>query len=300
MVERVSIIIPTRDRHRLLTRALASALKAARATDEIIVVDDASQIGVGSVVQSFNDSRIQLVQALGKGAGHARNCGIAAATGTLLFFLDDDDELACDYIRHIVAIRAAQVPVPRFGYAPIVRCRVEKSGPSQRHKARAPSGYFDYNLPFDQRSHGFGMGFWGERALFAELGPIDETLLTNEDTEFLLRITQADIVGWYAAVVGVFVHQHNGQDGEMAHLTGRTSARSRSDAMNQIASQYAGLIAQDKSMRSYFDLRRMRLSIKDGGVADAFAVLRRNLRLKSALCFAVYVVAYSFPRRARK
>lgn len=89
----VSVVIPTYDRPRLLERAVESVLKQTYEDYEVIVVDDASPTDIRSVVDSFDDSRIQYVaHEENRGAAVARNTGIEAATGELIAFLDSDDE----------------------------------------------------------------------------------------------------------------------------------------------------------------------------------------------------------------
>src|ERR1051326_6297266 len=89
----VTIVVPTRDRHELLARALRSALAQTLGDFEVIVVDDASTTPV-ELPQLMRDGRVDLVrndQPLG--VCGARNRGMAAARGQWITFLDDDDEL---------------------------------------------------------------------------------------------------------------------------------------------------------------------------------------------------------------
>jgi glycosyltransferase involved in cell wall biosynthesis len=84
----VSIVIPTRDRARLLRRALGGALGQRDVDVEVIVVDD----GSAEPVESVGDPRVRIVrQEESRGVACARNTGIAAARGRWVAFLDDDD-----------------------------------------------------------------------------------------------------------------------------------------------------------------------------------------------------------------
>ncbi len=88
----ISVIVPTRDRPRLLRRAVASALAQSTKHLEIVVVDDGSRGDELISDQDFGDSRVRLVRhdrPLGVAA--ARNTGLANATGHWVAFLDDDD-----------------------------------------------------------------------------------------------------------------------------------------------------------------------------------------------------------------
>lgn len=87
----VSVVIPTHNRSRLVSRAIASVLRAVDAGDEVIVVDDGSTDDTPSVLASFGD-RIRVLRISNSGPGAARNHGIRAATRPLVAFLDSDDE----------------------------------------------------------------------------------------------------------------------------------------------------------------------------------------------------------------
>jgi glycosyltransferase involved in cell wall biosynthesis len=86
---RISIIIPTFNRARLVGRAVQSALQAG-GNPEVIVVDDASTDDTPAVCAEFQNVRaIRLQKNVGLGA--ARNVGIRASRGDYIALLDDDD-----------------------------------------------------------------------------------------------------------------------------------------------------------------------------------------------------------------
>lgn len=91
----VSVIIPTRNRHLFLQRALNSVLAQCYNNLEVIIIDDASEDSTCKVINNYklkfdkikaicNDNRC--------GGAEARNIGIRAASGKYIAFLDDDDE----------------------------------------------------------------------------------------------------------------------------------------------------------------------------------------------------------------
>jgi hypothetical protein len=89
-MQRVSIIITTHNRPRLLSRAVASARLSGR-DPEIVVVDDASTDETGEVCRSLPGIRYIRVERR-QGVACARNVGLHASAGTYISFLDDDDE----------------------------------------------------------------------------------------------------------------------------------------------------------------------------------------------------------------
>jgi GT2 family glycosyltransferase len=86
---RVSLIIPTFARPRLLPRAVESALQSARDV-EVIVVDDASRDETARVCTSLaNIKYVRLDR--NQGVAGARNVGVLESTSEFIAFLDDDD-----------------------------------------------------------------------------------------------------------------------------------------------------------------------------------------------------------------
>lgn len=86
---RVSVIIPTHSRPRLLPRAVASA-RAAGSEVEVIVVDDASTDETAEVCRTLRGIRYLRVEH-NQGVAGARNVGLLASTADYIALLDDDD-----------------------------------------------------------------------------------------------------------------------------------------------------------------------------------------------------------------
>jgi glycosyltransferase involved in cell wall biosynthesis len=90
----VSVVIPTKDRPQKLRRSLA-ALQGQSA--EIVVVDDGSREDdlVAGIVR---DAGAKLVRLEGRGPAGARNAGVAAASGEVVCFTDDDCEAGAGWV----------------------------------------------------------------------------------------------------------------------------------------------------------------------------------------------------------
>jgi glycosyltransferase involved in cell wall biosynthesis len=90
----VSVIIPTYNRAKLVSRAIKSVLAQTYYNFELIVIDDASTDNTKNIIANFQDKRISYIrQKKNKGAPAARNTGIKLAKGLFIAFLDDDDEI---------------------------------------------------------------------------------------------------------------------------------------------------------------------------------------------------------------
>lgn len=103
---KISVIVCTFDRPKTVVRCLASivvALEAALpAQGEIIVVDNGSVDDTNAVIQAWMKTvscKVHLLVEPMRGVSAARNCGIAAASGELLAFTDDDCIMDINFIK---------------------------------------------------------------------------------------------------------------------------------------------------------------------------------------------------------
>lgn len=89
----VSVVIPTFNRPATTVRAIESALTQDWPALEVIVVDDASIDDTAARVAEVDDPRLRLIrQPQNGGVARARNCGMDAARGEIIGFIDSDDE----------------------------------------------------------------------------------------------------------------------------------------------------------------------------------------------------------------
>jgi glycosyltransferase involved in cell wall biosynthesis len=95
MSSAISVVIPTYNRARLLPRAIDSALAACAPGDEIIVADDGSTDNTAAVLAPYGAS-VRYLPLPHRGAGAARNAGMAEARNPLVAMLDSDDEFFPD------------------------------------------------------------------------------------------------------------------------------------------------------------------------------------------------------------
>lgn len=88
---RVSLIIPLHQGERFIADAVASVLAQDERPDEIIVVDDGSTDGGPAIARGIPG--VRCLEQSNRGPAAARNAGVAAASGDLIAFLDQDDLL---------------------------------------------------------------------------------------------------------------------------------------------------------------------------------------------------------------
>lgn len=97
---RVSVILPTHNRPRLLVEALDSLNKQTITDWEVVIVDDASVTPV-----SLNNPHLRIIRHdISLGGAAAKNTGIRNASGKVLAFLDDDDLYAPQYLERALEV----------------------------------------------------------------------------------------------------------------------------------------------------------------------------------------------------
>lgn len=108
-----SVIIPTKNRTHLLQRALMSVSTQTFTDFELIVVDDGDGSGI-SLAQSVAHPHLKTLSSRSAGQVPARNLAIAAAQGTHIAWLDDDDWFAPSHLADLAQILSA---APVVAYA---------------------------------------------------------------------------------------------------------------------------------------------------------------------------------------
>ncbi len=177
----VSVIIPTRDRARILHQCLirlnAQTMDASRF--EIVVSDDASSDDTGPMVASLGLPNLRyLRQDEHRAAGSARNRAIDAARGDLLALLDDDAFVDRDYLEvHCDAHRreanlVATGPIIDVTEIPALK---DRAGAVRQgwHSNPFPSGNASLKRTLMQAAGGFDEDFraygWEDPELFERL-----------------------------------------------------------------------------------------------------------------------------------
>ena len=89
---RISIIVPTYNREKLITLSIRSALNQTHNNIELLIIDDCSDDNTEKEIDKIKDERLRYIKLRKNlGANYARNLGIKKATGEYITFLDSDD-----------------------------------------------------------------------------------------------------------------------------------------------------------------------------------------------------------------
>jgi glycosyltransferase involved in cell wall biosynthesis len=215
LADRISIIVPSRNRVHLLSQALRAARRQTWRDTEIIVVDEASIDGTPAMLaRDFSDVQV-IRHAEARGPAAARNAGVAAAKGDWVFFWDDDDLMHPD---HLAALIGAQHAAPAAALvsgrvrsfivadgavrlSPVVCAAEEKSTMETLE---------EFIQPHRRGTLHLSTILWP--AALCRAVPWDETLFINEDVDFCGRALLAGGLGIAGRPVGMlYLRQHHGE-----------------------------------------------------------------------------------------
>lgn len=176
----VSIILPTRDRAKLVIVAIESILAQTYHNWELLVVDDGSSDNTVELLeQTYDDPRIRILQSGGQGVCVARNCGLQEATGELVAYLDSDNTWTTRYLELMTI--AMEDSTHDSAYA-VLKCINQKPTIYRQKKFNysdlKTKNYIDLNV------------FMHRRSLLEAIGEFDINLKRMVDWDLILRITE--------------------------------------------------------------------------------------------------------------
>jgi glycosyltransferase involved in cell wall biosynthesis len=206
----LSVVIPTCDRPSLLVNAVHSVPSF---VSEIVIVND----GTSSIAPEVQkDPRVKIVESgPRRGPAASRNAGVSSASGKIILFLDDDDELCDGYIERVLSISKTKSNISS-GFSAVIETVDGKSG-GIRKKFRK-SGVILSSRP-KKKIHAASAGFWIRKDKFLELGGFDENLRVDEDTDLCIRLFNLDDRVWYDAEPGVLFRVKSGIDQHQKKIT---------------------------------------------------------------------------------
>ena len=208
---RVSVVVPTRDRPRLLWEAVQSVLAQTAAPSEIVVVDDGAEGEAERVLSPVRGSGgipVRVVEGPGRGPGAARNVGMAEASGELIAFLDDDD----GWLRRKLEWQVGWfLRRPSVGLVGTLWREGEGLEEAAREEGRMPPRLRRVSRWALMRANRLATsGVVVRRECVAGCGGFDESLPLAQDWDLWLRMAQDWEVGMVPARLVVY-RRHGGQ-----------------------------------------------------------------------------------------
>lgn len=189
----VSVVIPTRNRPKLLQQALDSVM--AQLTPEIrlqiIIADNASQPAVADIAREYGAEYLA-TSAVGPGA--VRNAGLQLARGEYVAFLDDDDAWTPDHLSSHLALLLSDDSLA----ATVSRMTLGDSNARPDGHAAIPAGRPEGVDLFRLFLSYFPSvcSVVARRSAAASLNGFDERLIHAEDWDWNLRLALQHRVGF--------------------------------------------------------------------------------------------------------
>ncbi len=237
-VPRVSIILPTYNRAKLVCRAIDSVWEQSFSDFELIVVDDGSTDDSREILESLYGGRARFRYCYQQhhNVSSARNLGIAMARGELLAFIDSDDAwLPTKLAQQVSAMDDADLLMVHTG-----RLLMEELG-----CRRASLPFYCDPLARDRSDllGGIGkvaMSVLVRKSAVESVGKFDEELQTTQDLDLWLRIAR---IGKIALIEQPLMKSYKQVDGIMSRDLGQ-KVRDRLEVFKRVLAEPHPLIVE--------------------------------------------------------
>jgi len=224
----VSVIVPTRNRKKLLGRALSSLLGQLYPLIEVVVINDDGERVDDVVKRSKPGCKITVIHLNEQvGPGAARNIGLRHASGEYIAYLDDDDELLPGHLTSLVG-RLQRCPELTGVYGACAR--VDDSSESKRElggdqdqeadDGRSAPGSAEksvsvmHQVDFNRGrllvyNHIPNLAFVHRREVLERTSYFDEDFEVLEDWDFMIRQALVGELAYVPVVVALIHHDAN-------------------------------------------------------------------------------------------
>jgi len=271
---RVSVIVRTRDRPRLLAEALESLAAGAYRRAEVVLVNDGG--APPAVPAGFPLPVVRVDLAESRGRAGAAEAGIAAASGDYVAFLDDDDLAAPEHLATLAGLVSAAGVRVAYTDAAVALYALDGEGWVCRERRLPYSRDFDRDVLLVDNYIPFNT-LLIERALFAAAGPFDPSLPFFEDWDFLIRLSGLTPFHHLAQVTCEYRHFRGG-----AHHIFGERPRERADFLEvkaRVLAKHAGSLTPGLLARAVDTLRAELVAEREerAGARADLAALRADL-----------------------
>jgi glycosyltransferase involved in cell wall biosynthesis len=203
---RVSVVMPTFNRKATVGRAIESVFKQSYQNWELIVVDDGSTDGTAEMLRvNYADPRVKLITSGREGVSSARNKGLNAASGTVIAYLDSDNEWKSEYLELMLTELERTKAWSVYSIVQLCHDGINQQAGNTSYRAEG----FDYNKLLNENYIDLNV-YMHRRELFEKLGGFDVNLKRMVDWDLILRYSK-DYQITFAGFVGA--KYDNGPDG---------------------------------------------------------------------------------------
>jgi hypothetical protein len=203
----VSVVIPTKDRARLLEQTLRSVNEQTLPPTEVIVADDGSTDDTEAVIRAAGARHVRN-SGSGWGPSAARNAGLSAASCAAVSFIDSDDLLHPRALERLYAALRSQPHAPfAFGHA-LVASRGAGGWSAEGVIRPSPDERRDFLCSLFVRNSVPSGGALVDRETALDLGGFDTQMVFAEDHAFWLSLARRGEPAYVPEVV--CIHRRHG------------------------------------------------------------------------------------------
>ncbi len=200
---RVSVVVCTYNGARTIRDCLDGLSRLDYPDYEVIVVDDGSTDATGVIARQYD---CRLIQTENQGLANARNTGLAAATGEIIAYLDDDAYPDPEWLTYLAATFL------RTGYAGVGGPNIAPpgDGPIAECVARAPGGPVHVLVTDREAEHIPGCNMAFRKSCLEAIGGFDPQFRTaGDDVDVCWRLQERGwTLGFHPAAM-VWHHRRN-------------------------------------------------------------------------------------------
>jgi O-antigen biosynthesis protein len=184
---RISVVVCSRNGGRTIRDCLEGLRRLRYPDYEVIVVDDGSTDDTAAIARDFG---VQVISTANRGLSCARNTGMAAATGEIVAYLDDDARPDSDWLTCL----ASSFRCPDYAAVGGPNIAPEDDGLTAQSVARAPGGPTHVLLSDREAEHMPGCNLAVRRACLEAVGGFDRRFrVAGDDVDLCWRLSEA---GW--------------------------------------------------------------------------------------------------------
>src|SRR5258707_9317884 len=197
--ESVAVVVTTYNDSALLREAISSVIGQKRPADEVIVVDDGSDVSPAPVFADF--PHVRLLRKSNGGLSSARNAGLRFASSRYIAFLDADDRLEPNAIEAGLAC-FAQRPEAAMVYGG--HRRIQADGKPLSVDLFQPLGEDPYADLLTGNRIGMHATALYRREVLLTLGGFDEDLRRCEDYDLYLRLARSHRIASHPEIIAEY------------------------------------------------------------------------------------------------
>jgi len=218
----ISIIIPCYNVQEFIASCSDSVLNQTYKNIEIIYVDDGSTDSTLNIINEYqkkNPEQIQVISQKKNGAAAARNKGLSLAKGEYIQFLDADDLLLAEKIRHQVLLVEQSLHPPDFIAGNEYWQKIDGTQVVFHQFSKNPW------IDLIQGTLGDACANLWRRQSFIDIGGWNESQKSSQEAELLFRFLKNDAIFIYDDVPLTIIRQRKSGSVSMSDTRGNLIRR---------------------------------------------------------------------------